>query len=282
EKGDRDKQAATLIRLGTLYANHSDAERATASYDRAAAIYREAGDRAKEVTTLLAIAHAARTSFTGGPDNQVLPRLAEAYIDRAVQVYHDAGDRDAEASTLISLAQKYELGSPQAERYYERAKQLFQQTRQPQKEAALYLNIGDQYDDQSKAEKMIDYYNRALTIFRTAADPLGEGETCWKLGNYYARAGKAKAADYYNRALLLFERALPTLPAGADRQREAETLYRIGYAYNYFDDKAKVLDYYKRALPLYEGLPHSEENSNKLNAIRARIEELSTTPKEPQ
>lgn len=281
KKGERDKEIATLMRLGTLYANHADAERAAASYDRAVAISRETGDRAKEIATLLAIADTTRNSFTGGENNQVLPRLTEAYYNRAVQVHHDGGDRDAEAATLVSIAQKYQVDSPEASRYDERAVQLYQQAHNAQKEAALYADIADRYVTRNH-EKMFEYYNRAITSFKASGDHLGEGETCWKLGRYYASASKGKAADYFNRALSLLPEALPALAVGKDRQKEADTLYSIGYAYDYFDDKAKVLDYYKRALPLYEGLPSHTDSYNRSYTIRNRIEELSGTLKEPK
>jgi tetratricopeptide (TPR) repeat protein len=110
-------------------------------------------------------------------------------------------------------------------------------------DGALELNnIGFSYNAFSQKQKALEYYEKALSIFREVGDRSGEATVLNNIGGIYDDLGqKQKALGYY-------EKALPILREVRNRSVEASTLNNIGMVYSSLGQKQKGLEYYEEAL----------------------------------
>jgi chemotaxis protein histidine kinase CheA len=166
-------------------------------------------------------------------------KRAVEYYDQLAQVYHETGDRENEAETLLSAG-------------------------------GVYLELKDDAGADG-------YVGRALKVYRDAGDVPGEGYTLAKAGDLYKSSGDAaRASLYYRQSLSLLRGALPSIRAGADRQKEAYALYYLSLGYAALGDRQSALDSCRQALPLFRAL----RDSVMTDIVEIRIEELSQALKE--
>src|SRR5919202_1813653 len=166
-------------------------------------------------------------------------KRAVEYYDQLAQVYHETGDRENEAETLLSAG-------------------------------GVYLELKD-------GAGADGYVGRALKVYRDAGDVPGEGYTLAKAGDLYKSSGDAgRASLYYRQSLSLLRGALPSIRAGADRQKEAYALYYLSLGYAALGDRQSALDSCRQALPLFRAL----RDSVMTDIVEIRIEELSQALKE--
>lgn len=164
---------------------------------------------------------------------------AVEYYDKLAKIYHEVGDRTNEVETLLSAG-------------------------------GIYVKLKEEV-------KAGEYFDHALKVFRDASEAAEEGRTLTKIGNLYNTSGnKQKADNYYQQGLALLQRALPGFHAGADREREANTLYYTALIYQALGDTQKALDFCNRALQLFQAL----RNDVMIDIVGASIEEFSQSLKE--
>jgi len=88
-------------------------------------------------------------------------------------------------------------------------------------EAATLSNIGVVYDSLGQKQKVLEFYNQALPLYKAVGDRGGEAITLNNIGAVYNSLGeKQKALEFYNQALPLYK-------AVRDRGGEANTLYNV-------------------------------------------------------
>jgi tetratricopeptide (TPR) repeat protein len=144
-------------------------------------------------------------------------------------------------------------------------------------EVETLLTAGGIYVKLKEEVKADKYFDHAVKVFRDASETAEEGNTLTKIGDLYNSSGnKGKANDYYRQGLALLERALPGFHAGADRKREAYTLYYTALIYQALGDTPKALDFCNQALQLFQAL----KDDVMTDIVGIRLEEFSQLLKE--
>ncbi len=134
----------------------------------------------------------------------------------------------------------------QALNFYERALLLFRQIGDRRNEAVALNNIGGVYDELGEKQRALDYYNQALPVRREMGDRSGEATTFNNIGGMYTDLEDG------DQALIHFNQALLIFQQNNDRSGEATTLNNIGRLYARLGEKERALTFYKKALPIYQ------------------------------
>jgi len=275
--GDRDGEAHTLNKIGSVYYALGDEQKALDYFNQSLAVSRAIGDRSLEATALnnigtvydalgekrtaldyynqalaasiVAIGNRSLEATILNNIGSVYDALGEKrtaldYYNQALPIHRAVGNRRMEATTLTNMGAAYSaLGEKQkALDYYNQASPIFRAAGDRSREATTLNNIGEVYDDLGEKQKALDYYNQALPIFRTVGNRSLEATVLNNIGLVYDALGeKQKALDYYNQAL-------PIHRAEGDRPGKAKTLNNMGKIYDDLGEKQKAFDYYNQSL----------------------------------
>jgi CHAT domain-containing protein/tetratricopeptide (TPR) repeat protein len=124
-------------------------------------------------------------------------------------------------------------------------------------EATAIGYSGEVYAKLGQHQKALEYYNRALPMFRNARLPLGEGVALSYIGQAHQRLGQQQEAlKYYNQAL-------PILRQVQNRRWEADLLYSFARLSREQGDLSKALEQIGVAIQLVESI-RGEIQSNEL------------------
>ncbi|HEY0367045.1 MAG TPA: tetratricopeptide repeat protein, partial [Pyrinomonadaceae bacterium] len=173
-------------------------------------------------------------------------------LQQALQLWTEVGDRQGIARTLQLLGQKYlaadaskssnpgEVVLTPADEYYRRAIEIAQSGSQLQFAYTL-LDIGSDFETFVSPKQALDFYQRALQIFRDTGNPRGEATALFSLGLAEAKIG------HMHEALKWYEPALAVSRAENNRLLEARTLNGIGGVYGVLADQGQALSFYQQA-----------------------------------
>lgn len=217
--GDRAGEATTLHNLGDLHKLLDEYAQADVAYEEALTLRRALGDQHGEAATLLNIG--ANYYVQGHKD------MALDYFMRALPLWKTVGDPLGEVPTLNNIAVVYgSIGEYQkALIYHRQALPLRQAIGDRVGEALTLNNLGMIYRFLDENDKALAYYSRAQEIRRQLDDRRGEGITLNNMAAVYDELGEFdKALDLYNRSLDI-KRAL------GDKRGEASTLNNVGEAF---------------------------------------------------
>lgn len=109
--------------------------------------------------------------------------------------------------------------------YYERALRLFRATEDLSREAVVLNNIGMVYDALGNESQALNYFNQALPIRQTLDDQFGEAATLNNIGSIYNELGEREDALDY------YSRSLRLIQAGGSQFIEAWAFNNIAYVY---------------------------------------------------
>lgn len=144
---------------------------------------------------------------------------------------------------------------------YELALGLCRQAKDPLGEARTLTTLAALWYEMGNAQKVSEFEQMALPIWKTLGLQREEGITESDLGLIdYVKYQHQKALEHY-------ERALPNHRAAKDLFYEAETLNRIGWNYSSQGEKQQALQYFLQALPLRRQSGSREGESVTLNDI---------------
>lgn len=131
--------------------------------------------------------------------------------------------------------------------YYFKALKIYKEAKQQQIVFRLYNNIGIVYKTQGEYTKALEYFNKTLEIQKELNDDTA-GTTITNIGNIYLLQNKNKEAfASYQEAINIFERF--------DSKRGLGELYNsLGNYYEKTGDKAKAEEYYNKGLEVFEGV----------------------------
>lgn len=131
--------------------------------------------------------------------------------------------------------------------YYFKALKIYRDTKQENIVLRLYNNIGIVYKSQKEYGKALEYFNKALDIQKKVGDNTS-GVTITNIGNVYLLQGQnAKAYQSYNEALKVFKQH--------ENKRGLGELYNgFGNYYEKAKDNAKAEKSYKDALAIFESI----------------------------
>ena len=184
------------------------------------------------------------------PTGQYEVKIAERRTIVPQDANRIAAERTFAEAGLIANQQTVESRLKAIDKYKE-ALELWQSNKGTGSESqvALTLNaIGENYRELDDTNKALDYYTKALPIFRTAGDHAGEAATLNNLGDAYLGLGQPQEAlDYSNQALTAMRKI-------GDRRGEAVVFNTLGMVHSTLGDNRKALDYHNQSLAILKGL----------------------------
>jgi CHAT domain-containing protein/Tfp pilus assembly protein PilF len=267
EAGDRSLEATTLNNIGSVYSELGEKQKALEYYSQSLPLSRAVGDRGGEALTLNNIG--AVYSELGEKQK------ALEYYSQSLPLRRATGDRGGEAATLNNIGAVYsELGEKQkALEYYSQSLPLRRATGDRGGEALTLNNIGAVYSELGEKQKALEYYSQSLPLRRATGDRGGEALTLNNIGAVYSQLGeKQKALEYYSQSL-------PLRRATGERGGEATTLNNIGGVYADLGEKQKALEYYSQSLPLSRAVGDRDGEATTLNNIGLVYSELGEKQK---
>jgi CHAT domain-containing protein/tetratricopeptide (TPR) repeat protein len=224
-------------------------------------------------------------------------------FEEALGYWQAPGDKLMAAHALYYLADGHRKlgGMQQALSYFGQARQLALEAGEPREVATAERLIANVHVWQGEPRKSLEYYDRALMLFRTLNDidiesrilhglssaysMLGETQKAleifeqelrvWrKLDNHQAMAdtlnsigGCYEVLGEWQKALEHNERAMAFYQSGGDRRGAARSLNNLGYIYERLGESRKAMEYYERALTEWRALgDRTEESRTLMNA----------------
>ncbi|BCM92644.1 photosystem I assembly protein Ycf3 [Abditibacteriota bacterium] len=157
----------------------------------------------------------------------------------------------------------------EALRYYNLALHSYREVKDPRGQAIMLGNIGAMYGRLSRYKDALTYYNLALPVRRQLKDRSGEALTFNDIGLVYGRLNR------YKEALRYYNLALPLYRQAKDRYGEAIALNNIGGAYAHLDRNAEALRYYNLALPIRRQVKDRSGEAATLNNIGLTYSDLN-------
>jgi tetratricopeptide (TPR) repeat protein len=265
--GDRSGEASTLNNIGRVYRSLGETQKALDKYNESLSIRRAIGDRRGEAESLNNIGLVYRVFGD-------LQKALENYQE-ALPTWRALGDRKTEAETLNNVGVAYQLlgeMKKSLETHFEALK--IRDAVGDQKGKAITLsNIGQVYFSQGELQKALEYYSQTLPLRRAVGDRAGEAVTLTNLGSVYQLSGEMqKSIDNYNEALLV-ARAI------GDRNSEVSIISSIGTSYKLLGEQEKALDKYIESLPILRAIGNRLAESQALNNIGAVYSAMGETEK---
>ncbi|MBO0861764.1 MAG: CHAT domain-containing protein [Chloracidobacterium sp.] len=260
---ERVSREAERLQSGTLEARKKSVEK----YHEALELYRRAGDRRGEATTLSNI---GLIYWSVGEMQKALEKYNEALPLRRAVV-----DPKGEAATLNNMGLVYSsLGEKwMALEKYNEALPLRRAVGDRRGEAQTLNNIGEVYRSLGEMQKALEKYNEALPLRRAVGDRRGEAQTLNNLGMVYWSLGEMqKALEQYNEALPIFQ-------ALGDRRGEAAALLGFGTAYQSQGETQKALEKYNEALLLSRAIEYRSGEAVALLGFGAAYQSQGETQK---
>lgn len=248
-EGDRRQQARALNKIGRIYADLGNKQKAIEHLERSLGISQLINDGAGQAYSL---------RYIGG----IYIGLGEhhkaiEYLNRALQLSQAAGDRPLTADTLASLGQAYDsLGQAydaleqarKAVEYFERALVLSRSVGDRSVEARTLTRLGWKYHTLGQSQRALDYLDRSWRLSRAAGDRSEEARTLLSIGKvYYALRQDRKALEYFNRSLLL-------IGSVGNRAQKARTLANIAKVLRDRRQLPEALKYIQSAIKIFDNL----------------------------
>jgi CHAT domain-containing protein/Flp pilus assembly protein TadD len=255
EAGNRIGEATTLRSIGRSYSNLGEAQKALQYYNQSLSLSQVVGNRSQEAITLNNIG----LVYSNLGEKQ----KALQYYNQSLPLSRAVGNRLQEAITLNNIGLVYSnLGEKQkALQYYNQSLPLSRAIGDRSQEAITLNNIGLVYSNLGEQQKALEFYNQSLPMSRAVGNRSQEAITLNNIGLVYDNLGEQqKALQYYNQSLLL-SRAI------GDRSQEAITLNNIGLVYDNLGEQQKALQYYNQSLLLSRAIGDRSQEAITLNNI---------------
>lgn len=142
-------------------------------------------------------------------------------------------------------------------------------TERLRKEAQLQNSLGEVYYSLSNVKKAMDYFGRALSLWKAVGDRKGEALASLNMGYMYHNFGDLKAAEeHYDRSLSLWI-------AASDKRGEALTRTAMGGRHSFLGEQQKALDLHNEALSLFRSIGDRRGEAATLNGIGTAYEGLN-------
>ena len=244
DAGDRAREAVVLLTIGVAHSAAGRSDRALPFYAQALSIFRDLHDRRGEGESLYGLGD----SFyrTGQAEK------AAGYHHQAIPIFHTLKDPSHEAQCWIGLG-AVTLGGAigTSLRYYERGRQLARRARDRKTEARALVNIGTVYDREGLYQAALENYERGRILSIEQKDRFMEAAALADIGIIFHWLGRGQeSAEKLDQALQIFREV-------GNRRLEGHVLYALGETYsnmNLFenairaDEQALVIEHEVRDL----------------------------------
>lgn len=202
----------------------------------------------------------AEAWFNKGNSNIMLSRYTEALksFTNAQEIYEVLlkGETTNKEKLNNGLAKTYgsigvvcseQNNYAKALEYYFKALKIYRETKQENIVLRLYNNIGIVYKTQEEYGKALEYFNKALVIQKKIEDNTS-GITITNIGNIHLAQGNSeKAFQSYNEALEIFKKH-------ENKRGLAELYNNLGNYYEKMGNKAEAEKSYRNALAIFESV----------------------------
>jgi tetratricopeptide (TPR) repeat protein len=207
DKELQKNQADLTRRLGLVWDNLGEHQKALELFEQAVSLFRAIGHQKGEAWTLNNIG--AITSYLGDKHK------ALDYFEQALVLVRAVGDKVGESRSLGNIGALWSyLGyNDKALAYYEQILPIFRTLGDKPAEAIVLGNMGSVQLELGDNDKALAYYEQALFIFRIVGDRRGEADILMNIGDTYYQLGNLdEAINYLERAIATTFEGDPNLP----------------------------------------------------------------------
>lgn len=239
---DSTREAATLNRIGVIYWQLGENQKALEYYSQAQVLWRAMGDRRNEATSL----HNVGTVYLQLGDSQ----KALVYYSEALPLWRAVKDRRAEATTLSAIGVAYmRLGRLRdALEHYNQSLPLRRAVEDFWGETNTLNNIAATYLDLGDVQKALEFDKKALLLSRELAYQRGEAIALSGMGACYSALEKQEEALKHLSQALILHRAV------GDRNSEVKTLQLIARAERELGQLTAARAHIEAALEIIESI----------------------------
>ena len=273
----RERDAWRLMSAGGA-ANFAGGEKgwesAVASYERAAALWRELGRTREEADALFAVATleywqrfawtrsaemAARVAATYGDLGEAALRANALHLQGAAVVEQALESKQAAEGAAITPASQALFA--EALRLLEQARSIHEGLGNVHDLATVVNNFGYTYYNKGELERARGYFERSAALFDSAGDWGNEVQPLGNIAALDADAGRLTSA------IATFERILALLPPGKLLDRRSAALDNLGTAYLWRGDAEQALQTFASSLALQRELGKGHDEGRSLRRI---------------
>lgn len=250
KSGEKYWEAYTYSRLGAIYNNLGENQKALNCFNQSLALRRGLGDTRGEAITLSNIG----LVYSDVGEHQE----ALNYLNLSLSLKTAFNDATGKAITLNNIGRVYaDLGkTKEAIDSFDKALALLSKDPSKYLEAGILNNIGGTYLSTGDLQKALASFDKALTLLKEIGDKSRKAATLNNIGLAYSRLGeKRKALDYYNQAL-------PIVKASGDKHGEASTLNNMMGVWESLGAKRLALFYGKLSVNRFQQLRGSMQGLN--------------------
>lgn len=267
DAGDKWGEASALHKIGRLYSDLRQWQKAFEFLDQALPIYLAASDRQGEAGDLTDKGAVFGNESSGLFD---VAKASELY-DRALPIARTIGDKELEARILFNTAKLY--GRPSGD--WRKAIDLYLSAVAPGRAsgnlkmvAAVLNNMGTAHFDSGDPYKALEIFSEALAIAQSNGDRLNEAGYLHNIAMArYSVGDIQKALDILDEAELIVRQDKLTFI-------EPYTLHLRGLMLNALGERGRAIETYQQGLPLVRKLGAREgERSFLLNIAGAYTRE---------
>jgi CHAT domain-containing protein/Tfp pilus assembly protein PilF len=293
--GDRNRQAATLHKLGEAYYDLGQNQKALDFLNEALPLRRSVGDRLGEADTLYWLGFAYQKT---GPQQKSID-----INNQALTLFRSLGNRFKEAQTLNNIGMAYfELAEGEkALEFLTLALTINRRDPDSHGQAITLFNLGVISHRLERKQKAFEYFSEALPLLRSLGNDALEISTLWWMGAIKSSSGDVQEAfEFYNESLSVsrrvgeksseaeslnllgrlssdigeyqqalnsFNDALSISRVARDSSREAISLSNLGSVYFALGEYQRTLGFYNRALVIFRQLNDRRKEQVTLDRI---------------
>lgn len=253
KSGNKIAQAMALATTGRVYTDLGEEDKALEFLNHALPLWQTLGLQEGEASVLDSL----------GRNYNVLGQrdVALKYLNEAMRIWHEVNDPQ---NAGLSLREKLRLlreGQAHRVRGLNESPANLRELLGEAGEANTLDNLGRTYSDMGELREALEYFNKALPIWRNANEDGGEALTLTNMGLVYDGLGQFQnSLKFYNQALEIWRRI-------GNRQGEATTLAALGRMYRDLGQHQSAMDYYFQALPIWRDVGNRRGEAVELSDI---------------
>jgi CHAT domain-containing protein/predicted negative regulator of RcsB-dependent stress response len=244
EASDSQGEASALHRMGVLYSNSKQPQKALSYLDQAIPLYHAARDQQGEASAL-----SDKGILFGSdrnPDVFDIRKASEAF-ELALPIARAVGDKEVEARILFNQAKLYDRNTGD----FQKAIELYQSSLNPRmasgdlRTAASTLNnIGMDYFDNGEPYKALKMFDQAIPLRRVVGDREGEAGTLHNIAMDLYSVGDVQ------KALQKLDEATTIVKTNHITVIEPYTLHLKGNIFNNLGEYDRAIESYEKGLAL--------------------------------
>jgi CHAT domain-containing protein/tetratricopeptide (TPR) repeat protein len=275
--GDRNREATTLLSIGTLYYTLSQNQKALEYFNQALVLRRELKDRVGEAVMLYSVANAY--SNLGEKQKALL------FYNQSLSIFQAEKKSTFAANVLYSLGVTYfSVGqTKKAVDSYNQALSIQLTTKDIDAQTRTLQTLGTVYTQLGETQKGLEAFNQALEIYKKNNDLNGQASILSSIGFLYFSLGEnQKSLNYLNQALDLQKKAQTNLSGTAlvfNLSQQAQILSTLAATYKGLGDYQKAISYSNSARILLQKAGNPLAEAESLNQVSFAYSELGENQK---